>query len=138
MDICNATIQEKCAQSSQKRRAKYQAKKDTINKKRQETCYKKFDGAPSSTSPTCPSPYHVQECNIELQNSTQLNQLEKTKFLHFSENYYKARDNFRKKLDNLSKISTCLVCIERYPRIQMKKSNGSTTCYRCTLEKNGN
>ena len=40
--------------------------------------------------------------------------------LLFSTEYTFARNAFRSKLDNLANISTCVVCMEKYPRIKTR------------------
>lgn len=55
--------------------------------------------------------------------------------LLFSTEYTFARNTFRSKLDNLANMSTCVVCMEKYPGIKTRQCNGHSTCYRCISEK---
>lgn len=104
-------------------------KKDRINARRQ-TLHQIHLDMSSTNGPSSSNPSSLQLPipHITLQNQHPL---------VFLVEHTIARNDLRSKLDSLKNMSTCVVCMEKYPRIKTKQYNGNCICYRCISEKLG-
>ncbi|XP_057822398.2 uncharacterized protein LOC131034818 [Cryptomeria japonica] len=131
-------MQEKRAHRNEMQRARYHGRKIIINKSRRETQHTNLEQASTSIFSSSQYPIELQTHVPQLEHTSQPIPIG---HMHtppnFSQNYCNARNKFRSTLDKLSKFSTCLVCMEKYPGIKTRQQNGINTCYRCTSEKNG-
>ncbi|XP_059076419.1 uncharacterized protein LOC131875765 [Cryptomeria japonica] len=138
MEEHNEKMQEKCACQNEMQRIQYHARKDIINKRRRENQHILLDEASTFEFSSSNNPFCLPSHPPQLQQIIEPNLFAQMQPPSpFSQNYYIASNKFRSKLDNLSNMSTCLVCMERYPNIKTKKYDGITTSHRCTLENNG-
>lgn len=136
MEVENERMQEKSSRKNELNRKRYHANKNEINKRRHEETQILLAADSTSTNSHPIDMIQLQGIARNMQNIDEPTpNIEMHHSPSFPQEFIFARNNFRSKLDSLSRMSTCMVCMERYPGIKTRQTNGMTTCYRCTSEK---